>query len=103
MLHQATKDVGPENVILGGLSQGGATTLISLLTWEGKPLAAAFGLCGWLPFRQHIADIVDFQTQGEDSVELFARKVGSGIEVDLPIWKYVIRQLRLYLEGRREP
>ena len=49
--------VGAANVVLGGLSQGCAASLIALLTWPGEPLAAAFGMCGWLPFRGHMEDI----------------------------------------------
>ena len=51
--------VGARNVVLGGLSQGCAASLVSLLTWEGEPFAAQFGMCGWIPFRTHIADIVN--------------------------------------------
>lgn len=57
LLRQETEIVGQRNVVLGGLSQGCAATLISLLTWDGEPLSAAFGLCGWLPFRKQMDDI----------------------------------------------
>lgn len=46
--------VGIENVVLGGLSQGCATSLIVTLTWPGPPLQAVFGMCGWLPFRAQL-------------------------------------------------
>ncbi|KAK4695261.1 phospholipase/carboxylesterase, partial [Lecanoromycetidae sp. Uapishka_2] len=49
--------LGAENVVLGGLSQGCAASLISLLTWQEEPLAAAFGMCGWLPFRKQMEEI----------------------------------------------
>lgn len=57
ILKQEINIVGQENVVLGGLSQGCAATLISLLTWDGEPLSAAFGMCGWLPFRKQMDDI----------------------------------------------
>jgi predicted esterase len=51
--------VGAKNVVLGGLSQGCAAALVSLLLWEAEPLAAMFGMCGWLPFRKHLQDIAE--------------------------------------------
>jgi len=48
---------GAGNVVLGGLSQGCAASLIALLLWDGEPLAAAVGMCGWLPFRRQMEDI----------------------------------------------
>lgn len=57
LLRQEIAIMGLKNVVLGGLSQGCAATLISLLTWDGEPLPAAFGMCGWLPFRKRMDDI----------------------------------------------
>lgn len=48
---------GASNVVLGGLSQGCAASLTSLLLWDGDPLAAWFGMCGWLPFANHLIEI----------------------------------------------
>lgn len=50
--------VGAGNVVLGGLSQGCAAALIAMLLWDGDPFAAVFGMCGYLPFGQHMEDIV---------------------------------------------
>lgn len=47
--------VGKENVVLWGLSQGCATSLASLLCWEGRPFAAVVGMCGWVPFGNELA------------------------------------------------
>ena len=44
--------------MLGGLSQGCATSLISLLLWDGPPLKATFGMCGWLPYRSRLEEII---------------------------------------------
>ena len=49
--------VGASNVILGGLSQGCATSLIASLLWDGPPLRAMIGMCGWLPLRKRMEDI----------------------------------------------
>ncbi|KAL9594936.1 MAG: hypothetical protein Q9219_006742 [cf. Caloplaca sp. 3 TL-2023] len=58
LLKNEIQQVGAENVVLGGLSQGCACALIALLTWDGEPIAAGFGMCGWLPFRLQIEDIL---------------------------------------------
>ncbi|KAH8887155.1 hypothetical protein GQ53DRAFT_591448, partial [Thozetella sp. PMI_491] len=47
---------GAANIVLGGLSQGCAVSLVSLLLWKGDPLAAAFGMCGWLPYADRLRD-----------------------------------------------
>ncbi|KAL2135757.1 hypothetical protein VTI74DRAFT_7127 [Chaetomium olivicolor] len=47
---------GAANVVLGGLSQGCAAALVALLLWEGPLLAAAIGMCGWLPFAARLAE-----------------------------------------------
>ena len=56
-MREAIHEVGARNVILGGLSQGCAAALIALLTWDGEPIAAFFGMCGWLPFRKPMEEI----------------------------------------------
>ena len=84
LLTEAVQEVGAENVILGGLSQGCAATLISILLWTGEPLGAVFGMCGWLPFRHHIADIADPQLPSEDDENPFAPEEHTVGEVDLP-------------------
>ncbi|KAL8661875.1 MAG: hypothetical protein Q9168_008341 [Polycauliona sp. 1 TL-2023] len=58
LLADAIKQVGANNVVLGGLSQGCAAALVALLTWDGEPVAAGFGMCGWLPFRKQMEDIL---------------------------------------------
>ena len=65
LIREEIKIVGARNVILGGLSQGCAASLISLLTWDGEPLGAAVGMCGWLPFRKRLGDVAqDAQPHG---------------------------------------
>ena len=60
---------GTGNVVLGGLSQGCAASLVALLLWDGEPLGAVFGMCGWLPFGRGMGDVargVDDVVEGED-------------------------------------
>ena len=84
LLTEAMQEVGAENVALGGLSQGCAATLISILLWTGEPLGAVFDMCGWLPLRHHMADKVDPQTPSDDGENPFAREEHIGEKVDLP-------------------
>lgn len=56
LLEEEIALVGARNVALWGLSQGCAAVLVSLLTWGGEPLAAAVGMCGWLPFRERLEE-----------------------------------------------
>ena len=65
LLQKENAIVGAKNVVLGGLSQGCAASLVSLLIWEGEPFAAQFGMCGWIPFRTHIADNVSLDEMSD--------------------------------------
>ncbi|KAJ9134608.1 Alpha/beta-hydrolase [Pleurostoma richardsiae] len=42
------------DVVLGGLSQGCAAILVASLLWEGEPLGAVVGMCGWMPYLGHM-------------------------------------------------
>jgi predicted esterase len=57
LLEAEIEEVGKENVVLWGLSQGCAASLASLLAWDGKPFAAVIGMCGWLPFGNELVKI----------------------------------------------
>jgi predicted esterase len=61
-------DVDAGSIIIGGLSQGCAASLISALLWEGDPLGGWFGLSGWLPFAEEIVDAA--QQDGEDESDV---------------------------------
>ena len=73
--------VGAENVVLGGLSQGCAASLVSLLLWDGPPLKATFGMCGWLPYRSRLEEIVSGgEGDGSGDDDLFEGAVGRHVE-----------------------
>jgi predicted esterase len=55
---------GAENVVLAGLSQGCAASLIAMLLWNGQPLAAVVGMCGWLPYRKRMEGIAEEKEDG---------------------------------------
>lgn len=70
LIRAAIQEVGAPNVIVGGLSQGCAMALVSMILWEGEKLGACFGMCGWLPFSQKMADAISDKGQVvEDGVE----------------------------------
>lgn len=49
---------GAKNVVLGGLSQGCAASLVAMLLWEGEELGAVVGMCGRLPFAEGLMEEV---------------------------------------------
>ncbi|TVY40220.1 Acyl-protein thioesterase [Lachnellula occidentalis] len=75
ILEREIAEVGGENVVLWGLSQGCAASLIALLTWDGRPFAAMVGMCGYLPFANHVEDIVKGGSL-EDGDDLFGEDEG---------------------------
>ena len=77
LLRQEIAIVGARNVILGGLSQGCAAALVSILLWKSEPLGAIFGFCGWLPIQQCMQDMVEGALNAgagvDDGDDLFAQ------------------------------
>ncbi|KAH8903785.1 alpha/beta-hydrolase, partial [Coniochaeta sp. PMI_546] len=56
------------NVVFGGLSQGCAASLTALLLWDGEPLGAVVGMCGWLPFAAGLMQQVSMFTDPASTV-----------------------------------
>ncbi|KAI1112289.1 Alpha/Beta hydrolase protein [Nemania sp. NC0429] len=78
-----------KNVVLGGLSQGCAAALIALLLWDGEPLGAAFGMCGWLPHAYRMCQQLESErdegpgaSDGDDPFDPFEREPGDGEEME---------------------
>jgi predicted esterase len=61
--------VGAENVVLGGLSQGCAMGLLSMLTFADAPLAAVIGMCGFLPYTRELRGILEVKEKTGDETE----------------------------------
>lgn len=57
VLRREIGEVGRENVVVWGLSQGCATTLMSGLMWDGEAFGGMVGMCGYLPFSNYVEDI----------------------------------------------
>ncbi|KAI9148793.1 alpha/beta-hydrolase [Paramyrothecium foliicola] len=78
---------GAANIIFGGLSQGCAASLVTLLLWEGDPIGAAVGMCGWLPFRLRLEEQVDENgdtDQDEDFIDVFEAEESQESTLDPP-------------------
>ena len=56
-------------IVLAGISQGCAMSLVSMLLWEGDALGAVVGMCGFMPLNSHLVDILDGDGQGGSSEE----------------------------------
>ncbi|KAF2454108.1 Alpha/Beta hydrolase protein [Lineolata rhizophorae] len=57
ILSQEMEVVPPQNIILGGLSQGCAMAVFILLSLE-FPIGGFVGMSGWLPFEKDLGEIV---------------------------------------------
>ncbi|KAK1835921.1 phospholipase/carboxylesterase family protein-like protein [Podospora conica] len=57
LLSAAAGGGGAGDIVLGGISQGGAASLVAMALWDGgEALGAVVGMCGWLPFVDAMED-----------------------------------------------
>lgn len=56
---QESLGIKRDRIVVGGLSQGGATSLYSLLSIPQKPLAGIIGLSTWLPLRKKFPEVIN--------------------------------------------
>ncbi|KAH8719553.1 Alpha/Beta hydrolase protein [Phaeosphaeriaceae sp. PMI808] len=61
--------IGAENVVLVGLSQGCAASIVATLLWEGNPFGGLVGMCGYLPFRKGMYDLLHCAQNEENDVD----------------------------------
>lgn len=74
IIRQEADIVGLENVVLGGLSQGCASGLHVLISFEyeaGQHLGGFFGMSGWLPFAKQLECLSEDVDVG--SIDAFSR------------------------------
>ncbi|KAF2024603.1 alpha/beta-hydrolase [Setomelanomma holmii] len=68
-LHDLLKDeikiVGASNVVLMGLSQGCAASIVAMLLWKGERIGALVGMCGYVPFRKGMYESVEDASSGD--------------------------------------
>lgn len=58
---------GAQKVVLGGFSQGGASSLITALLWNGEEqLAAVIGMSAWLPYSDQMTELLGGPSDAED-------------------------------------
>jgi predicted esterase len=67
ILQLESTTVGPQNLILGGISHGCAMAVCLLLCLE-YPLAGFVGMSGWLPFQNDIREILEAKAGAEDDI-----------------------------------
>lgn len=58
-LEETKYKIPPERIIIGGLSQGGALSLLTSITAK-KPLAGLFALSTYVPLRKKIPEVILF-------------------------------------------
>ena len=70
IINREAEEVFPENIILGGLSQGCAMGLMCLLS-IAFPIGGFIGMSGWLPFRNDIDGLLTGEDDpfGSDTAE----------------------------------
>ncbi|KAF2132424.1 phospholipase/carboxylesterase family protein-like protein [Dothidotthia symphoricarpi CBS 119687] len=73
LLREEIAVVGAGNVVLMGLSQGCAASIVATLLWKGEAFGAVVGMCGYLPFRKGMCEFAE-EAGKEDNESL----VGSG-------------------------
>ncbi|KLU92226.1 hypothetical protein MAPG_11172 [Magnaporthiopsis poae ATCC 64411] len=77
------------NVVLVGLSQGCAASLVSLLLWEGAPLGAMAGICEWwLPFCARMREQLDGAASGgvEEEDDVYGGRQLDLVFRDVPVF-----------------
>ena len=74
LLEREGEEVGMENVVLGGLSQGAAAAVVAALLWiaDGRILGGLVGLCARLPLAGRIMEALREGDQVEEDGVLFA-------------------------------
>lgn len=76
ILREEIEIMGAKNVVLLGLSQGCATSLVSALLWEGEAFGGVVGMCGWLPFRKGMLAFLEdkgMMDGYDEEVDIFER------------------------------
>lgn len=82
LLRKEIELVGAQHVVLMGLSQGCAASIVSTLLWEGEPFGGLVGMCGYLPFRKGMHEFTqdtaneehsEIEDDGDDGEDIFER------------------------------
>lgn len=68
VLHNEASLVPAEQIIVGGISQGGATAIHALMH-SGIRLGGFVGLSSWLPFQEEVESVAESSAAGVGSLE----------------------------------
>ncbi|KAF2276158.1 alpha/beta-hydrolase [Westerdykella ornata] len=111
LLRKEIEVVGAKNVVLMGLSQGCAASLIATLLWDGEAFGAAVGMCGYLPFRKGMAEAAEdardgaedpFEGSGDDEREDMLERDGEDAEGGETNFERAVEWLREELQASSE-
>ena len=84
-----TSNIPPENIVIGGLSQGCAMSLSVLLCMD-RPIGGFIGMSGYLPFREDIDEAVAEPVDDED--DPFSRDHDAQDELDPATKAYIFER-----------
>jgi predicted esterase len=70
LLRDEIKIVGAGNVVLMGLSQGCAASIVAMLLWKGERIGALVGMCGYMPFIKGMYESVEDASCGDTELLL---------------------------------
>lgn len=106
LLREEIKIVGSSNVVLMGLSQGCAASIIATLLLKGEPFGALVGMCDYLPFRKRMYDYAkevkngenDSLAGSEEEVNMFERDSGGDDSENQTKFEKALEWLREELE-----
>lgn len=83
LLREEIEVVGAGNVVLMGISQGCAASIVATLLWEGEPFGALIGMCGYLPFRMGMQECIEETGDGDDDDALVGHGTTDSDEEDM--------------------
>lgn len=114
LLREEIEDIGPQNVVLMGLSQGCAASIVTAMLWQGKPFGAVVGMCGYLPFSKqmhiHIEGSKNEETDdhvifgeddGGDVLERPSEECEEGTKLETAI-NWLHEELQFIKDGRQD-
>lgn len=88
LLREEIGIVGKGNVVLMGLSQGCAASVVAGMLWEGEAFGGVVGMCGYVPLRRGMEDVIEEKAKdddglvvsGDDEEDMFDRNGDGGVE-----------------------
>lgn len=82
-IEESQHNIPSSRIIIGGISQGGAVSILSSMTTE-KPIAGLFALSTYIPLRKKIKEIA---TPMSRQIPIFWGHGKEDTQVDYAVWK----------------